>query len=209
MHLTRTKAIRLLPIPRKKTKYVARAASHVSNGIPLVIAIRDMLGLAKTSKEVEYMIRNKLIKINGKEAKDVREAIKLFNVLEADKSYKLIILPTGRFKLEETKENSRLCKIIGKTLVKGNKAQLNLHDGTNILLNEKEKANVGDSVELDLNNKVKRIIKIEKGKNVFVISGKSIGLTGKIENVEGKKTKLKLNGTDKEVELNISHIIVR
>ncbi len=209
MHLTRTKAIRLLPIPRKKTKYIARAASHVSRGIPVVIAIRDVLGLAKTSKEVKYMIRNKLIKINGKEAKDIKEAIKLFNILEVDKIYKLIILPTGRFKFEETKENSRLCKIIEKTLVRGNKVQLNLHDGTNALLNEKEKANVGDSVELDFSNKVKRIIKIEKGKEVFVISGKSIGLTGKIENIEGKKTKLKLNEINKEVELNVSHIIVR
>ena len=56
--------------------------------------------------------------------------------------------------------------------------------------------------------KLKRIIKFEKGKEVFVISGKSVGLSGKILELEGKKAKIKLeNG--KEVELDMAHLIVR
>jgi len=36
-----------LPIPRTGTKYVVRAASYVGEGVPVVVAIRDMLQLAK------------------------------------------------------------------------------------------------------------------------------------------------------------------
>jgi len=173
MYLTRAQVIRSIPISRKGTKYLARASSHVKNAVPVVVAIRDMLNLAKTSKEVKEMIKQKSIKINGKVVKDHRESIKLFSILDADKKYKLSILPTGRFFFEEIKDNSRICKIIGKTKLRGDQMQLNLHDGTNILT--KNKARVGDSVELDSSLKVKRFISFEKGEKVFVISGKSVG----------------------------------
>ena len=80
MYLSRAKASRKLPLPRKGTKYLARASSHLNSGVPVVIAIRDMLKLAKTSKEVKKMINERMIKINGKEVKDLKESIKLFNL---------------------------------------------------------------------------------------------------------------------------------
>ena len=209
MHLTRTQAIRELPIQRKGTKYIARALSHVREGIPVVIAIRDILKLAHTSREVKKMINQGLIKINGRVVKDLKESIRLFNILEADKSYKLKILPTRRFYFEETNDKSRLCKVIKKTLLNMNRTQLNLHDGTNVLLSEKKEVKIGDSIELDLNNKIKKIISLEKGRDVFIISGKSVGLTGKIENINKKIGKIKIDGVNREVELNIAHIMVK
>ena len=83
--------------------------------------------------------------------------------------------------------------------------QFNLHDGTNLVT--KEKININDSVELDFHNKVKNVLHAEKGKKIFVISGKSIGLHGKISNIEGKKANVKLDN-GKEVELDLSHIMV-
>jgi len=155
------------------------------------------------------MTRDKLIKINGKEVKDIKESVRLFNILEAGKNYKLNILPTGRFKFEETKDKSRLCKVINKKLLKKNTVQLNLHDGTNVLSGKDSKVKVGDSVLLGEDNKVKKVISLEKGKDVFVISGGSIGMSGKIQSIEKNKAKIKLDDIDKEVELDISHIVVR
>ncbi len=205
MHQTRSEAIRALPLPRKGTKYVARGLSHAHSGVPVVIAVRDMLGFAKTAREVREMVKQKIIKINGKEVKDFREAIRLFNILSIGKNYKLTILPTGRFSLDETKENFRLCKVTGKKTLSGKKTQINLHDGTNLL--SKEKVSVGDSFEIDFEGKIKKIIKMAKGNEAFVISGRSIGHSGKIKEIEKSNVTLHLeNG--KEVELDKSHLMI-
>ena len=209
MHQTRTKTSKKLPISRKGTKYVARAASHNSDGVSIIVAIRDMLELAKTAKEVKAMVNQKSLKINGKVVRDVKESVRLFNVLEADKSYCLTILPSGRFVFEETKKNSRLCKVVNKTTVQKNKIQLNLHDGSNVILDKKEKVSVGDSLELDFNSKIQSIIPAEKGKDVFVVSGRSVGLSGKVKDLEGKKVTVDFKDKGKEVVLDLSHVIAR
>jgi small subunit ribosomal protein S4e len=210
MYLTRAKANKNLPIPRKGTKYIAKAASHSTDGVPVVIAVRDILGLAKTAKEVKEMTKENLIKINGKPVKDIKEGVRLFNVLEAGNKYRLNILKTGRFILEEVKggeRESRLCKVTGKTMLPEKVTQLNLHDGSNVI--SKEKVNVGDSVELDMSGKIKKVIAFEKGKNVLIVSGRSVGMKGKIDSVSNGKVKVKLEDKeDKVVELEKDHVVV-
>ncbi len=191
MHLKRQKAAIKLPIPRKGTKYIARALSNLNNSVTVVIAVRDMLKLARTAAEVKKMIHRKLLKINGKNVKDYRESIRLFNLFEADKPYILTLLPTGKFTLEESKEkNIRLCKIINKKLIKNNSIQLNLHDGSNII--SKEPISVGDSVLLDLAGKIKKHIPLERGREAIIIEGKYLGLNGKIENVKDNLITIKI-----------------
>ncbi len=204
MHLTRAKAIKKLPITRKGTKYVARPMSHVNNSVPVVIALRDMLKLAGTTKEVKGMIKQKLIKINGREVKDYRDSIKLFNVLGAGKSYMLTLTKNRRFKLEETKLEERLCKVTDKTIQKGKKIQINLHDGSSVLSDEK--INTQDTVYLDYAGKIKKHVPFEKGKDCFIFSGKYMGSKGKVESVEAGLAKIKLN--DKTVFLEKGGVIV-
>ena len=194
-----------MPLPRKGTKYVARALGHVHSGVPVVVAVRDMLRLAKTAREARIMVKQKMIKVNGRIVQDIREPITLFNILEVGKIYRLIILPTGRFSLVETKDNFRLSRVQNKTMLKGKKMQLNFHDGSNIITNEK--TNVGDTFEIDNTGKVKKIITFAKGRDAFVISGRSVGNSGKISEVKDGKASVKLeNG--KEVMLETKHIMV-
>ncbi len=191
MHQTRQEIIKRLPLPRKGTKYVVRAASHRTSAVPILIAVRDMLHLAENTREAKSMIHNKALKINGRLVKDMHESIKLFNTIEADKVYRLSLLPTGKFTFVETKEKDvRLCKIIGKTLTKGNTIQTHLHDGTNIV--SKEAFAIGDSVYLDKDNKVKKHVALGKGKEGFVISGKYAGAQGTISSITGKKITVSL-----------------
>lgn len=205
MHLKRQEAAIKLPIPRKGTKYIARALSHIDNSIPIVIAVRDILKLAQTTSEVKRMIHQKLLKINNRPVRNHKESLKLFNLLEADKTYILTLLPTGKFTFEETKEkNARLCKVINKKLIKNNLIQLNLHDGSNLI--SKENIPIGDSVYINLEGKMKKHISFEKGKEAVVIKGKYLGLKGKIESVHGNLIKIHLN--DKSTDLNKSQIIV-
>lgn len=206
MHLKRQQATTKLPIPRKGKKFIARALSHTNNSVPLVIAIRNMLKLAQNSAEVKRMIFNKMLKINGRVVKDYRESLQLFNVLEAGKHYVLTLLPTGKFFFEESKDkNQRLCKVVGKTLVKNNQIQFSLHDGTNII--SKDKIKIGDSLHLDFENKIKKHIALEKGKEVLIIKGKYLGLKGKIHSIKDKTAEIQINNHN--THLNINQIIVQ
>ncbi len=206
MHLKRQKATVSLPIPRKGTKYVARALSHVNKSVPVVIAVRDMLKLARTEKEVKKMIHQKLIKLNGRLVKDHRESIRLFNILEADKQYVLTLLPTGKFAFHEAKNQHRLCKVTGKRLIKENKIQINFHDGTNLITNEN--LSIGDSAYLDFEGKIKKKEHLEKGREAFITSGKYLGLKGKIESVEGNKLSIHFKDLNKSTQLSKNQVIV-
>lgn len=198
MHQTRKESTTKLPIQRKGTKYIARAASHLNNAVPVVIAVRDMLKLARTAKEVKKMIQGKILKINGRAVKDYRESIKLFNIFEAGKVYELSLLPTKKFALLEVKgRNMRVCKVINKRLVSKGIFQLNLHDGSNVLT--KEKIAVGDSLYLDFEGKIKKHIPLAKGKEVFIFSGKHLGNKATVDNLEDKKIIINLDGGTAEI----------
>ncbi len=204
MYQTRQKSSTKLPIPRKGTKYVAKALSHPANSVPVVIAVRDMLKLAKTAKEVKHMIKAKMLKINGLPVKSYLDSIRLFNVFEADKHYSLTMLPTERFAfVPSSKKNERLCKVINKTLVSGNKIQLNLHDGSNILT--KDKIAVGDSIYLDFEGKIKSHIPLEKGKKVFIMFGKYVGFQGVIKSIKNNLVNVEFDSA--EAALNKSQVV--
>jgi len=193
MHQTRKSASTKLPIERKGAKYIARASSNIKNSVPVVIAVRDMLKLARTAKEVRKMIQNKLLKINGRLVKDYRESIQLFNILEADKTYELSILPTKKFIFVPiTYKDLRLCKVVNKRLSKKGIFQLNLHDGSNVLT--KDKINVNDAVYLDFTGKIKKHSILAKDKEAFIISGKYAGEKAKITHFENKKVSVKFKG---------------
>lgn len=200
MHLTRAEATTKLPIQRKGTKYIARARGSLRNSVPIVVAVRDMLNLARTMKEVEYMVRNKLLSLNGRHVRDVHESINLFSILSAGKHYKLSLNSSGKFHFEEIKSaENRPCKIIGKKLQKKGLIQFNLHDGTNIL--SKEKLNIGDTIYLGKEGKIISHIPLEKGKECIVISGKYSGHKGKIEAKNNRLIEINLKKDDKKVSL--------
>lgn len=189
MHQIRQAVTTKLPIPRKGTTYVARALNHHRNAVPVLIAVRDMLRLAQNAREVKRMIRQQLLKINGRVVRDPRESIKLFNLFEADKRYRLTLLPTGKFALKEIGQEDRLGKVIGKRLLKEGKVQLNLHDGTNVLTLKRSIA-VGDSVYLNGESTITGHVPLEKGREVFVIVGKHQGKVGKIASIEQRAVRV-------------------
>ncbi len=206
MHLKRNEASTKLPITRKGTTYVVRAVSNVNNSVPVLIALRDILKLAKTSREVKAMMHSGLLKLNGRKIKSQNESIQLFNILEAGKHYQLSLLPTKKFTFEEIKNpSSRLVKVTGKKLLSGNKIQLNLHDGSNTI--SKEKISINDTLHLDFSGKITSHIQFEKAKDVFILSGKYAGLKGTLHSVINGNAKIKLKNIEGEREIPRSHII--
>ncbi|MEK6855579.1 MAG: hypothetical protein AABX66_00300 [Nanoarchaeota archaeon] len=205
MHQTRKEISRQLPLQKKGTKYIARATANIKNSVPVVIAVRDMLKLAKTSAEVKSMIHKKQLKLNGKLVHDIHQSIQLFNIFDADQSYILTLLPTKKFSFEATSSKDRLCKIVSRRLVSNGKLQLNLHEGSNIL--GKDNLNIGDSLYLDFSNKIKSHKSLAKGVPVFISSGKYTGITGTVVSHDSHSVTIKISKG--EVVLPVENVFVQ
>ena len=122
-----------------------------------------------------------------------------------DKYKRLDLVPTKNVDL-------KLTKIVGKTILKAGKIQVNLHDGRNILL-DKFDGKVGDTMIFDLNNKKHtKILKLEKNALVYLIGGKHVGALGKVtEIVPAKgleKPKIKLIVGKDEIETSKNYAFV-
>lgn len=204
MHLTRAEVSRVMPLARKGTYYVARPLSYKESSVTVLMAVRDMLRLGQTAREVKEMIKEKKLKINGRVVRDLRESLTLFSLFDADKRYKVTLLPTGRFVLEPTKQTTRIAKIIDKRLAPAGKIQINLHDGTNLL--SKEKAEVGDSLELDAESKIVKVLPLKVGAKVMVNAGRNVGSTGTIEHI--KDSDLTISIGDRKVALKRAQVVV-
>lgn len=187
MYMKRKAMPKSWPIPRKGTAYVIKSSERT---MPLLVIIRDILGIVKTRKEGKILLNGSEIVVDGKTRKEISYPVGLFSVmgLPKIKKYYKVDLVKNKFAVKEIKEdaaNSRPFKIIGKKILKGNKQQINLNDGRNLI--SKEKMKINDSVLISLkDNKILKYLPIEKGANVYIIGGKNIGMRGKITEVGEK-----------------------
>jgi len=213
-HLKRQNIGKFWPIARKGTKYLAVASHNQKDSMPLVVVMRDVLGLVKSKKELRKLINEKKIKINHKEITDVNYPIRLFDKLilvDAKKNYRASLSKNKKFILEEVSDKvaeKKLYKIIGKKMLPGKKVQLNLMHDKNIISNEK--VSVGDSVLFNFKeNKVEEMVPMEKGKKGFVIKGKHAGYQGMIDEImdRGGKKIAKISSDEGKINVWTKNIV--
>ncbi|MDD5651574.1 MAG: 30S ribosomal protein S4e [Candidatus Nanoarchaeia archaeon] len=191
MHLKRIPAPKIWPIKRKIRKFIARPmpGPHCLNDcITLNILLKDFLNQAKTTKEVKFILNNGKILVNKIPRKEYRFPLGIMDIIEIpDLKQKFILLfnEKNRFSLNPIKDsNTKLCKIIGKKVVKNKKVQINLHDGRNLLLDKNNYA-VGDTIVFDLENKkVKDHLKLEKDVMIYLNGGSCKGHIGKLQKID-------------------------
>ena len=214
-HVNRQNIGKFWAVPRKGSKYLAVSTHNQHESVPLVVVLRDILKIIINKKELKRLINEKKIQINHKEIRTTNYPVSLFDVInfvEAKKNYKATLSEHKKMIFEEISNKeaeTKIFKILNKMILSGKKIQLNLMNGKNIISNEK--ANTGDSVLLNLkDNKIVKIIPMEKGENVFVIKGKHAGHKGKIENImeRGGKTIVKIVSDEGKVNVWIKNIIV-
>jgi len=186
MYLKRKSMPKSWPLPKKGTKYVIKSSGKT---IPLLIIIRDILGIVKSKKEGRVLLNDSEIFVDGKARKEINYPAGIFSVISIPKIKKFyrVDLMKNKFALNEIKDNDanlKLCKIMGKTMLKGNKQQINLNDGKNLI--SKEKVRVNDSLIINLkDNKILKYLPLEKGANVYIVGGKNMGSKGKIVGMNG------------------------
>ena len=212
-HLKRHAIPKSWPIERKGTAFVVKPNRSFSDSLPVLIALRDLLKVAQNRKEVKKMIHMKSILLNGKQIKDEKEAVLLFDTITlvpSNKHYKLVVLKNEKFNVEEIKENesnSKIAKVVNKKVLKGKKVQLNLSDGRNFLSTINCKT--GDSVLINLKSKkIEKCIPLKENSDVIVFAGKHSGEKGKIENIDREKGITSINIGKERINVLIKQLMV-
>lgn len=167
------------PIPGPHSKEVS---------IPITILLRDYLGHATNRKEVNFILNNGDVLVNGRTIKDSSFPVGIMDVIEIPKTkeyFRVLFDKKGSvnlIKIDESEKNTKLFKLINKTMIRGNKVQLNLHDGTNVLSNEGYKTSSTLVMKVP-DMKVVDSLEFKEGFIGLVIKGKNVSKIGKISKI--------------------------
>jgi small subunit ribosomal protein S4e len=187
-------------IRKKEYKFITKTAPgpHNSQALPLAVWLRDQLGYAQNMKEVQRILNDKQVILNGRVCKDPRRGIGLFDVISMPGLQKhFLILQDNRGKIvakeiPAEQAQTRLCKVKGKTIIPGGRIQLNLRYGANILVGDRT-VKPSDTVIVTLgdpqNPEASRFKVVDHypfavGNYAMVIGGKHRGRIGKIVGIE-------------------------
>ena len=183
-HMKRLAAPRSWPIKKKAHVFIAKqsAGSHsIESSMPAVVVIRDLLKICDTAREAKRIIGQRDVLVDGKAIKSPKAPIGLMDVITVpglNASYRMLLTSKGKFTLvpiDDSEKDWKLCRIEDKTLVKGGKIQLNLHDGRNILL-DKNEYKTGDVLKIAFDGqKILECYPMEAGATVLVSEGNHAG----------------------------------
>jgi len=115
------------------------------------------------------------------------------SIPSANLYFRIIYSNSGKFILHPIKKEeaeTKPAKIIGKTVLKKNKLQINFYDGKNIITDKKD-YKVGDTLILQ-KNQIKKHVPLKEGASVYLTGGKHVGYSGKLKKI------VKLNGLAKD-----------
>ena len=184
-------------IPKKVKKWVVspRAGPHPKfYCIPLQILARDILKLVETGKEARTIIKKGEILVDGKPRKDHAYPVGLFDVISTPRTkqnYRVVpdVKGLALVEIPEKEADKKICKIENKTILKKGKLQLNLHDGKNLLTDNKD-YKTGDSILIELTSlKILQHLTLEKGNMGIISEGANVGRIGKIVDIVPGKMK--------------------
>lgn len=156
--------------------------------IPLQIFLRDIEGLVQTGKEAKTVLSSGEVLVDAKTRKDFAYPVGLYDTVsipKIKKNWRIVVFKNGLKPVEISQEEAgkKICRIKGKTVIKGKKVQLSLHDGRTIIV-DKDVYKTGDSVLISLPQmKVLEHVKLEKGVTGVVITGSDRGKMGIVENI--------------------------
>jgi len=165
-------------------------AFNRENSVPLGFALRDLLKIGRTLKEVKVALNDGLVSVNGKARKDYRFPAGFFDIVSVEgmeSDYRIVFDLKGRLvakEIEKKAKKSKLCRIEDRKAAKKGRIQLVTNDGRSIFT-DKGEFKVGDSVEIELpSQKLVKTLKFGKGSKVFITGGKHAGEESVIKEIK-------------------------
>lgn len=197
-HLKRLTMPRSWPLPRKTTVWVTRptpGAHPLELCMPINLVIRDVLGFARSTREVRHILHNGLAKVDGRICKETRRGVGLMDVLTlGDTHYRCVLDHDGRLRYRQISADEaawKVCRIEGKSTIKGGKTQLNLHDGRNILVDDASEYSTGSSLKISLPSQdIIEHIKFAEGVRCYLIGGAHVGGFSNMTSYEVKRSSM-------------------
>lgn len=195
-HLKRIAASPAIPIHnRKEGVWLLKAlpGTHKKSAtLPILVLIREVLGLAKDAREAKKILAARSVEVDGRVRTDPKFGVGLMDVVgfpSAGLYYRIIVDQKSRLiPLEISKEeaNKKIEKVLDKHTFKA-KIVLRFHDGKNVMSNDAVK--VGDSVIVSLpENKPVSMLKLEKGARCLITEGKHAGTIATLEEILEQKS---------------------
>ena len=191
-HLKRYAASKALKLPRKSIVWTVKPAPgpHPSDeSIPLRLVVREHLGLACTAKEVDRLLNEKQVLVDGRVRKDSKFPVGLMDVVQLptlNKSYRVLLNTRGRLVLcDISQEEARfkLCKVVRKSTISSARVQLTFNDGRTLAGDLEFK--LRDTAKLSLpDQKILERIAFGTGAVALVTGGANVGKVGKIVEVK-------------------------
>lgn len=183
-HIKRIAIPRSWPLQKKAHIFTTKqsAGAHsLETSMPVITVLRDVLGICDNAKEAKRIIGNRDVLVDGKAVKNPKAPVGLMDVLsipKLDSDYRVLLTPRGKLtlvKIDKAEAAWKLCRIENKTLVKGGKIQLNLHDGRNIVL-DKDQYKTGDVLKVSFDGqKVLESYALQSGAAALVSAGNHAG----------------------------------
>jgi small subunit ribosomal protein S4e len=162
----------------------------LEQSIPLGLLVRDYLKLCDTYKEARKIISNGDVLVDGVKRKNLKFPCGLMDVVsipKARQNIRILFDRNGKLALVPISESDalwKLCRIENKTIVRGKKVQLNLHDGRNILV-EKDDYRTGDVLRFSFKErKIDEVFKFDKGTVSMIVGGTHVGEIASIEEIQ-------------------------
>ncbi len=180
-------------IPRKDHTWgpKVRPGPHAEeDAVPLVVAVRDLLGFADTAAEAKQAISEGRVHVNGSAVRDERHGLGFMDSVtlpEPGRAYRVLYDPRGRIALLEVTEQaagSKLSRIEDKVSLSEARTQLNLHDGRNITVKE-DTYETGDVLRITLPDQdIADHFPLQEGASVYVTGGTHVGEIATLKDVQ-------------------------
>jgi small subunit ribosomal protein S4e len=164
------------------------------------------LGFAKTRKEAKTIVSQGKIHVDGNIRREDDFPTGLMDVIsmsDIDKHFRILPSKKGLILHPISKDeiSFKLCRIENKTTVKNGHVQLNLHDGSNILVKVADPKNPQEDVYETLDTlkvslperQILEHIKLKENDFAIITGGKNIGKYGRIVAIESAKGKKRRN----------------
>jgi small subunit ribosomal protein S4e len=207
--LKRKPAPRFWRIHRKEFTWIVKPSPgphSLQKCLPIAVVLRDILGFAKTRKEAKTIVSQGKIYVDGKVRHEDNFPVAIMDAIsipDADNCFRILPSRKGLILHPVSKEEAlfKLCRIENKAVTKNGHRQLNLHDGSNVLVKVADPKNpledvyeTLDTIKISLpERQILEHIKMKENDYAIITGGKNIGKYGKIVEIEGAEGKKRRN----------------
>jgi small subunit ribosomal protein S4e len=118
--------------------------------------------------------------VDGRIETDDGRGVGLMDVLSVgEKNFRCVLDTNGKLRYRPIPKNavgSKICRVTGKTTIRGAKTQLHLHDGRNLLMDDASAYKSGDSVIISLpEQQITSHLPFTEGAQSYLTGGSHIG----------------------------------